>query len=250
MKNVSVVVLAALLTFTVCDSGADVVQEGREMVRSAFDDFKRRIGKVTQEEVPAGARPRRQTTGPKVVLKGIEIIYNGTPLKFGASIEEWIKIIGEQPRIFEEDFFVWDRLGFFVVMRSNDKEKVKSLHIRLNRRPHDEYNQNMNEIPGEGFSPSVLFQGFLKIYGSSVRSNSTVMEINKGLNDNRGLGKLGNIRQMRCMSGINICTTVVLMGGRRILVGASTSDGKYNGLIYELSIDHTYDYDEDAIRGK
>jgi hypothetical protein len=87
----------------------------------------------------------------------------------------------------------------------------------------------MDFVPGEDTTLE-LFQGVLDLDGVEVYPDSTVREIN------RGLGKLGKIRQMHCISEINICSTAVVMGGRRIFIGVTTNDEKYNGVIYGLQI--------------
>jgi hypothetical protein len=169
--------------------------------------------------------------GPHIALKGVDITFNGTPLKMGAPIEAWNAVIGETPRPwFMGETFFYDKQGIAATLRSNNREMVATLQVYLNRRPTD--GPLPYFVPGKS-TPLELFQGYLEIEGMRVHAESTVRDISKALN------KAGH-DPMRCRSGINLCSTTIVIEDKRIRLYTSTDSRKYDGTIYGLSFGDVY----------
>jgi hypothetical protein len=181
---------------------------------------------------PARKAPEVPVNGPHIVLKGVDITFNGTPLKMGAPIEAWNAVIGETPRPRSEigETFFYDKLGIAALLRSNNREMVSSLQIHLNRRSPD--GPLPYFVPGKS-TPLELFQGYLEIEGMRVYAGSTVNDINKVLS------KAGH-RPMYCNSGINLCSASIVVDDKRVHLYASTDSRKYEGTIYTLSFRDVY----------
>ncbi|MDR0233804.1 MAG: hypothetical protein LBI31_03240, partial [Zoogloeaceae bacterium] len=75
---------------------------------------------------------------PHIIVRGTEITYNGQPLKFGDTLEEWERVIGGQGRVADEKLTivrVWDSVGLLGYRKSPiDPKKgtiMKTLSVML-----------------------------------------------------------------------------------------------------------------------
>jgi hypothetical protein len=108
-------------------------------------------------EVPQSAN------GPRVVLRGTEITFNGQPLKLGDMLENLEKVLGKEHRAVSDlDITrIWDSLGIRAYRRGSDKTRIMTLAIDINRTPpmFPERGYTDTEMPGNGISPVFLFLG-------------------------------------------------------------------------------------------
>jgi hypothetical protein len=210
-----------------CDLGAEQedVQNAASKVEAAIEKAwatnKGEKPATTQEKVVAP----QPVKGPHISLKGVDITYNGAPLKMGETIEVWTAIIGEKPRPrFEGETLFYDNLGIYATLRTNNEKMVSTIQFVLNPK--------IDFIPGEDTTLK-LFQGRLEIEGISISKETTVREINEALK------KVGN-GEMHCQTGRNACSTTIVINDQRLYVAASVDDKKYDGVIYVLSFEDVY----------
>ncbi|MDR2871990.1 MAG: hypothetical protein LBV45_05630 [Xanthomonadaceae bacterium] len=166
-------------------------------------------------------------TGPRLVFSGTEITYNGQPLRLGDTLEDWERVLGKADRTSHPmgGVYIWDDLGIRGYTRNSDKRRMKTLSVELNRNPQHAAN-DLYSKPGEGISPSSLFNGYLEIDGAPLRRDSIVREYG---------GKFKNILSFNCRSGISLCSTSIRQGDIYMYVYISIDERKRNSIIYTLS---------------
>ena len=201
MKRFSlhVLLIALSMSMTACDLPAEAKKYLSLETKAAQETSE------VQEKAPS---PEELKT-PRIIVKGIDITYNGKPLKFGTPLEDWVKVIGEEPRFRKIEFgspiCVWDNLGLVATIDNKSKGNlVESLEIVFTHLPMNKWNPSPARVPGQAYIPLLLFPGYLELNTVPIFSHSTVREINKGFMGDDGFLKKG-VSVFHCpLSGI-IC---------------------------------------------
>jgi hypothetical protein len=177
---------------------------------------------------------------PRIILKGTEITINGKPIKHGATLEEWIQVVGEKPRTSKMGgVYIWDNLGFRVYDLHNDngtyeEGKIGAITIELNRVPIPPYWDNdENDKPGINIHSRSLFHGYLELDGVQIRADSTIRNVNTELK------KIGKIRPFYISWRSSVGDTVAIDANIRVSIILNTDNRRYNGVVYSIGLERS-----------
>jgi hypothetical protein len=183
---------------------------------------------------------QQKTEEPRAILKGTEFTYNGKPLKFGTSLDEWLPVIGAQQvdRVERDNFtggrlFVFDKIGIVLSTPESDKTKVNLIQFILRRWPASITPlDGMGKTPGEGSNTVSLFKGYLEVDGVEIArysTSSTVSEIN------RNLSKENSRYSLKCDRKTNTCWDMLAVDDHYVVIGAGVHVDS-DGSIYTFGI--------------
>lgn len=191
-----------------------------------------RSGDSASDDLPAAAS---NSIRPELKIEGETITFNKLPLKLGASLKEWKKVLGDHPRCDEAPpgpvLCIWDELGISVGTGINRPTvKFINVHIRMEEEnevifqfPANPDGSPSQELPS--FEPKAAFPGYLKMDHMTIDATTTFKEIRAKAERKRGL---------RC--GLRDCSHPGGMFSESAAIYMRLTRPDENGTLYELSI--------------
>jgi hypothetical protein len=174
-----------------------------------------------------GSTPNIKTS--RIILKGADLSYNGKPLKLGASLEDWVKVIGEPTQ--NSSIYKWESLGLVAKVIEKDVRLVERFKININLEAYKKLSlaaiirHEMEEKPPASESDSradhksspilmpILmsdnlpsFSGYLELNGLSISSATMLDEIKKFFAGDHGSLKEGVWIKFVCHKSVSDCS--------------------------------------------